>query len=124
MVIKRFEDIIAWRKGQDLAVLVYNLFWGVRDYGFKDQVCRAVVSISNNIAEGFERDSDADFRKYLVIAKGSANEVKSMSYLAERLHYIKATELSSIIDQVDEIRKILSGLIRSLKNTNQKKTRS
>lgn len=115
MAIKRFEDIIAWQKGQDLAVLIYSLFLNLKDYGFKDQICRAVVSISNNIAEGFERTSDADFRKFLVIAKGSANEVKSMLYLAERLQYIKATEISPLIDQVDEIRKILSGLIRSLR---------
>jgi len=114
MVIRRFEDIIGWQKAQDLAVVIYGLFGGLRDYGFKDQICRAVVSVSNNIAEGFERDSDADFRKYLIIAKGSANEVKSMLYLAARLDYIQSAERELLSDQIDEIRKILSGLIKSL----------
>ena len=68
-----------------MAVLIYGLFGDLKDYGFRDQVCRAVVSISNNIAEGFERGSDADFARFLVIAKGSSGEVKSMLYLAEKL---------------------------------------
>jgi four helix bundle protein len=114
MVIKRFEDIIAWRKGQDLAVSVYAIFGGLRDFGFKDQICRAVVSVSNNIAEGFERGSDADFRRFLVVAKGSASEVKSMLYLAERLQYVNTPQRDTLIEQTDEIRKILSGLIRHL----------
>jgi len=115
MVIRRFEDIIGWQKAQDLAVMIYGLFGGLRDFGFKDQKCRSAVSISDNIAESFERDSDADFRRFLIIAKGSANEVKSMLYLAERLQYINSSELNPLMEQIDEIRKILSGLIRSLK---------
>jgi len=65
MAIQRFEDIIAWQKAQDLAVEIYNVFQTSRDFGFRDQICRAVVSISNNIAEGFDRSSDADFKRFL-----------------------------------------------------------
>jgi len=65
MAIQRFEDIIAWQKAQDLAVEIYNVFQSSRDFGFRDQICRAVVSISNNIAEGFDRSSDADFKRFL-----------------------------------------------------------
>jgi four helix bundle protein len=86
MTINRFEDIIAWQKAQDLAFLVYTHFGNLRDFSFKDQICRASVSISNNIAEGFERNSDKDFARFLYIAKGSTSETKSMLYLAKRLN--------------------------------------
>lgn len=84
MAIQKFEDIIAWQKAQDLAIEIYYEFSNLRDYGFKDQICRAVVSISNNIAEGFDRSSDADFSRFLYISIGSCSEVKSMLYLAVR----------------------------------------
>lgn len=54
MAIQKFEDLIAWQQSQHLAVNIYSAFLGLKDFGFKDQVCRAVVSISNNIAEGFD----------------------------------------------------------------------
>lgn len=88
MTITKFEDIIAWQKSQDLAVKIYETFYGINDFGFKNQICRAVVSISNNIAEGFDRSSDADFSRFLYIAIASCSEVKSMIYLANRLNYI------------------------------------
>jgi four helix bundle protein len=65
MAIQKFEDIIVWQKGQDLAVEIYALFRDSRDFGFRDQICRATVSISNNIAEGFDRSSNADFKRFL-----------------------------------------------------------
>lgn len=61
MAIQKFEDIIAWQKAQLLAIEIYTVFSVIKDFGFKDQICRAVVSISNNIAEGFDRSSNADF---------------------------------------------------------------
>ncbi len=88
MAIQKFEDIIAWQKAQDLAVVIYNIFKGSKDFAFKDQICRAVISISNNIAEGFDRSSDADFSRLLFIALASCSETKSMLYLAEKLGYI------------------------------------
>ena len=61
MAIQKFEDMIAWQKAQDLAVEIYAVFQTSKDFGFRDQICMAVVSVSNNIAEGFDRSSDADF---------------------------------------------------------------
>ena len=58
-MIKRFEDIVAWQKAQGLALEIYSVFKNSKDFGFKDQICRASVSISSNIAEGFNRSSDA-----------------------------------------------------------------
>ncbi|MDR2801995.1 MAG: four helix bundle protein [Prevotellaceae bacterium] len=114
MVIQKFEDIIAWQKAQDFAVILYSVFRNVGDWGFKNQLYRAVVSISNNIAEGFDRCSDADFARFLYIATGSCSEVKSMLYLAERLGYINSEQKVIGIEQADEISRIIRGLIKTL----------
>ncbi len=88
MVIERFEDIIAWQKSMQLAVMIYKLFKHCKDYSFRDQICRATVSISNNIAEGYERKTNKEFKQFLFIAKGSCGEVRSMTHLAFSLNYI------------------------------------
>ena len=114
MKIERFEDIIAWQKALDLTVEIYNLFEKTNDFGFKDQIQRASVSIINNIAEGFERMSNNEFRHFLYVAKGSCGEVRSMLILAKKLNKLpeeKADELKKISL---EISKMLSGLIKTL----------
>jgi len=120
MTIKRFEEIIAWQKAQDLAVEIYGLFKDSKDYGFRDQICRAVVSISNNIAEGFDRKTDADFSKFLFIAFSSCSEVKSMVYLSERLGYINNRTKNELINKSDDVQKLISGFIKSLRPTTNK----
>ncbi|MFC0876954.1 four helix bundle protein [Saccharicrinis sp. FJH2] len=115
MKITRFEDIIAWQKAQDYAVVIYQIFGLLKDYGFKDQICRAAVSVSNNIAEGFERRTNTDFIRFLHFSIGSCSEVKSMLYLSHRLRYITEEEKDKLIIQGDEISKIIRGLIKSLK---------
>ncbi len=114
MGIQRFEDIIAWQKAQDLAVDIYAIFRDSKDYGFKDQICRASVSISNNIAEGFDRSSKADFSRFLYIAISSCSEVKSMLYLAKRLAYIDKEIMQQNIEKSEEVSKIIRGLIKSI----------
>ena len=114
MAIQRFEDIIAWKKAQDLAVYIYGIFGRSSDFGFRDQICRASVSVSNNIAEGFDRSSDADFSRFLYIALGSCSEVKLMVYLAEKLNYVTNNEKVEILNRGDEISKIIRGLLKSL----------
>jgi four helix bundle protein len=114
MKIKRFEDIIAWQKAQDYAVEIYSKFGALKDYGFKDQICRASVSVSNNIAEGFDRNSNADFCRFLYISMGSCSEVKSMLYLAYRLKYIDDNVKNKLISDGNEISKVIRGLIKSL----------
>lgn len=115
MAIQRFEDIIAWQKAQELAVEIYKAFRSIKDFAFKDQVCRAAISISNNIAEGFDRSSDADFSRFLYIAIASCSETKSMLYLAERLEFISTEEKTRLMDHADEVSKITRGLIKSMK---------
>jgi len=84
MKIQRFEDLEAWQIARELTNQIYTITKKEsirRDYGFVDQIRRAVISIMNNIAEGFERGSNKDFVKFLFIARGSAGEVLSMLYV-------------------------------------------
>jgi four helix bundle protein len=114
MKIEKFEDIIGWQKAKVLTVKIYEIFYESRDFGFKDQIQRASVSIMNNIAEGFERKSNKEFKQFLFIAKGSCGEVRSMLVLAKELHKIKENESKILIEISEEISKILSGLIKTL----------
>lgn len=112
--VSRFEDLLFWIKAKSLTLSLYNSFTGCRDYGFKDQILRASVSIMNNIAEGFEKGSNKDFKKFLFIAKGSSAEVRSMLYLAYELKYISGDNFNHNLDQSLEISKMLSGFIKKL----------
>lgn len=114
MHIIKFEDIIGWQKAQDFTVDIYDAFREIKDWDFRNQICRASVSISNNIAEGFDRSSNAEFRRFLYISLGSASEVKSMLYLATRLNYLSSEKQSIMLEQINEISKIITGLIKSL----------
>ncbi|PIS29555.1 MAG: four helix bundle protein [Candidatus Marinimicrobia bacterium CG08_land_8_20_14_0_20_45_22] len=114
MKIARFEDIIAWQKAKILTVKVYSLFDASKDFAFKDQIQRASVSIMNNIAEGFERKSNNEFKQFLYIAKGSCGEVRSMLILAKELHKINGQNAGTLLELSEEISKILSGLIKTL----------
>lgn len=114
MRFQKFEDIIAWQKGQDLAIFIYKLFSNNRDFSFKDQICRASVSISNNIAEGFDRSSIKEFQRFLYISRASSSEVKSMLYLAKRLEYINEIDFKIGLNLSSELGRIINGLINSL----------
>jgi four helix bundle protein len=114
MGVKRFEDLLIWQKAQDLAVSVYRLHRDNRDWGFKDQICRASVSVSNNIAEGFARGSDADFSRFLNYARTSSNEVRSMTYLGLKLQYITQSDQDELLAATDELSRMINALIRSM----------
>jgi four helix bundle protein len=114
-VIKVFEDIIAWQKAKHLSVSVYACFDGCKDFGFRDQIQRATVSVMNNIAEGFERQTRKEFRQHLYIAKGSCAEVRSMLHLALELRLIERNMFQELLDNNLETSKLISGLIKSIK---------
>lgn len=86
--IKRFEDLEIWQLARELLNLIYDDFRFCKDYTLKNQVISAGLSIMNNIAEGFSRDSDKEFKQFLNISKGSDGEVKSMYYVAEDQKYV------------------------------------
>lgn len=114
MKIEKFEDIISWKKAEQLTLFIYKTFKDNKDFGFRDQIQRASVSIMNNIAEGFERRSNKEFKHFLFIAKGSCGETRSMLYLALNLEYIDKKQYEEYYDLSVEISKILSGLIKTL----------
>jgi four helix bundle protein len=114
MKITKFEDIIAWKKSKELTYSIYSELRNIKDYGFKNQIQRASISIMNNIAEGYERMSNREFKNFLSIAKGSSGEVRSMLHVAKTLNYINDNIFIKLQDEVIEISKILSGLIKSI----------
>ncbi|MFA6536559.1 MAG: four helix bundle protein [Candidatus Paceibacterota bacterium] len=114
MKIDKFEDILSWQKSKNLVVIVYKALHGNKDFGFKDQMQRAVVSISNNTAEGYERRSNKEFKQFLYIAKGSCGEVRSMTQIGVELGYLKEAESREIYSNSLEISKLISGLIKVL----------
>ena len=113
--IEKFEDIIAWQKSKLLILDIYNEFRTCRDYAFRDQIQRASVSITNNIAEGYERKGNKEFAKFLYISKGSCGEVRSMLHLASDLGYISKDRFELFSRQSLEISRMLSSFIKTLK---------
>jgi len=114
MIIKNFEEIIAWKKAKELNLLIYKNFKNCRDFSFRDQIQRASVSIMNNIAEGFERGGNKEFKNFLFIAKGSCAEARSMLILAFDLKYITSVQFKETYNLTIEISKLLSGFIKTL----------
>lgn len=110
------SDLIAWRRARRFTIDVYSAFKNCKDYGFRDQIQRAAVSVTNNIAEGYTRRSDKSFKQFLLIAKGSLSEVESMLVLAIDLKYLTKERAKTLIEQAEEIAKITSGLIKYLKS--------
>ena len=117
---KQFEDLRIWQEARLLAGGVYREFGAgsraERDYGFRDQIQRAGVSVMNNIAKGFERFSPAEFAHLLSIAKGSCGEVGSMLYLAEDLHYLSAETAQNQREKAHGISKGIEALAKTLRN--------
>src|SRR6267142_2803435 len=96
---KSFEEIEAWKKSRELTKQIYKLT-GVgafaKDFGLKDQIRRACVSIMSNIAEGFERSGTGEFTQFLAMAKGSAGEVRSQLYVALDQRYLSEGEFAML----------------------------
>ena len=116
--IQRFEDLIVWQKSISLAEEIYKVTKHgefAKDWGLRDQVRKAVVSIPSNIAEGYGRYRAADFKRFLTIANASAYEVRSQIKLAGRLGYLGALETEMIVKNCEEVSRMLIGLKRKIK---------
>ena len=114
MKFERFEDILVWQKSKDVVSKIYSEFNNIPDRSFEHQIKRASVSIMNNIAEGYERKTNNEFKHFLYISKGSAGEVRSMLYLALDLNFISKQNFDDLFNNLIEISKMLSGLIKTL----------
>ena len=115
--IERFEDFIAWQKARKLTSNIYqvsNIGEFARDFGLKDQIRRAGVSVMSNIAEGFERGRPTEFHQFLSVAKGSCAELRSRLYVALDVGYVLNDDFRALMSQATEVGQILGGLRASV----------
>jgi len=110
-----FEELEVWKRACQIAVRVYELLHECREFGLRDQMQRAAVSIASNIAEGSERGGK-DFVRFLTIARGSAAELRTQCYIARKIGLITADNTQSLVVELKEISKMLTGLARSIKH--------
>ena len=103
MKVNRFEDLEIWKLAAEIAVDIYKITSEkkfIRDYGLRDQLRRAAISISSNIAEGFEINNNNDLIRFLKVAKGSAGELRSQLLICSRLDYITEKQTEEIKDKL------------------------
>ncbi len=103
---------MVWKQGMELDVDVYKSLKECRNFGFKNQIQRAAVSIPSNIAEGFERQTDKEFVQYLFIAKGSCGEVRTQLYLAAELGYIEKPQVEELTSKARKLSSMIQNLIK------------
>jgi len=116
--IERFEDVQAWQKAREFVGEVYKLRSNgqlSKDFGLRDQLCRAAVSSMSNVAEGFARNSDKDFAHFLDVARGSVMEVQSLLYVALDIGYIEKNEFERLYQLGSETSLLIGGLISYLR---------
>jgi four helix bundle protein len=110
-----FEDLEVWKRACRVAVSTYEVLKDCRDYGLRDQMTRAAVSIASNIAEGAERNSPAEYTRFLHIAKGSAAELRTQLYIAQRIGILDHATQTELTEELKAISAMLHALIKSLK---------
>ncbi|PIZ44144.1 MAG: four helix bundle protein [Armatimonadetes bacterium CG_4_10_14_0_8_um_filter_66_14] len=118
--IERFEDVDAWKEARALARAIYRISGTgefARDFGLRDQIRRAAVSVMSNIAEGFERGGNREFIQFLFIAKGSAGEVRSQLYVAADLGYVDEGTLRDLKKLTETVSRLIAGFIKYLKSS-------
>jgi len=119
-----FEELIAWQKARELTREIYRVTaTGVfaRDFGLRDQIRRAAVSVMSNIAEGYERGGRNEFHQFLVIAKGSCGEVRAQLYIAHDIGYLDAKAFEKLKTDTEELSRILAGLKKSVQQQKEAK---
>ena len=124
--IERFEDIEAWQKARELTREIYAVSSKgpfAKDFGLRDQMRRAAVSIVSNIAEGFERGGNKEFGQFLAHAKGSCGEVRAQLYIAMDQGYIDAESFDRLAGMAVQINQMLAGLMKYLRNSDLKGTK-
>ena len=120
MTIVRFEDIEAWQLGRELARAVYRVSRRgefARDFALRDQIRRAAISVTSNIAEGFERGGNREFIQALSIAKGSAGEVRSQLYTALDEEYISQPEFDDLCALALRVGRLIAGFMAFLQKS-------
>ena len=117
MKIRKFEDLKIWKLSLKITKKIYDLTFKSkfsRDFGLRDQIRRAIISVSSNIVEGFEKNNNNEFIRYLKIAKGSAGEVRNQLYIALMVNYITKTEFEELNRQLIDLSKQTGSFINYL----------
>jgi len=114
MAYTSFEDLEVWKRACRLSVDLYRIIDNCKDYSFRDQMRRAAISIASNIAEGAERHSKKEYAHFLHIAKGSAGELRTQLYIANKIGIIKSKDRQQLCLELIEISKMLHGLIKGI----------
>jgi four helix bundle protein len=117
--IEKLEDLVMWQKAIELATEIYKLNNPtlVKDFALIDQLRRSAISVSSNIAEGYGRGGNKEFKQFLSIAKGSLYELKTQLIIASRIKLITEAELDKLTFNIDEIAKMISGMMNYLKSS-------
>ena len=120
MRIERFEDVQGWQKARELTQMVYGVTrqgMFARDFGLRDQIQRAAVSVMANIAEGFDAATDREFIRFLTYARRSASEVQSHIYIALDQKYVSPARFREIYETGAEAKRLIGGFIRYLQSS-------
>ena len=123
---KTFEQIDAWQKSRELTKEIYRVTRErgfARDFGLRDQIRRASVSIMSNIAEGFERSGTGEFAQFLSTAKGSAGEVRAQLYVALDQEYLPREAFDTLSANAAQISRMIGGLMKYLRQSGIKGTK-
>jgi len=113
--IEKFEDLKIWQEGVEIAIEIYSLFKAVRDFGFRDQIQRSAISIPSNISEGFDRQSNNEFIRFLKIAKGSCAELRTQLLIAIKIALIKE-ENETLIERTKNLSAMIQKMITYREN--------
>ena len=108
----KFEQLDVWKRSSRLACEIYKLLASCKDYGFKDQITRAALSIPSNIAEGLERESNKDEARFLYYAKGSAGELVTQIYIGIEINYLDKKIALKLIKEAKEVAAMIASLIK------------
>jgi four helix bundle protein len=112
----RFEKLEVWKRSARMSVDLYKALADLKDYGFRDQITRAGLSIPSNIAEGHERGSNKEIANFMNYAKGSAGELRTQIYIGMDIGYIDREQGKHWLSEAEEISKMLHGLIRAIRS--------
>ena len=114
MPLHHFEDLEVWKRSARLAVSILELIDPVKLYALRDQMARCCISVPSNIAEGAERESDREFRRFLAISKGSAGELRTQLYIGIKAGIFSTEAATPLIQEAKEIASMIEGLRKRL----------
>jgi four helix bundle protein len=111
----RFEELEVWKRSARMSADLYKALADLKDYGFRDQITRAGLSIPSNIAEGYERGSNKEISNFMNYAKGSADELRTQIYIGMDIGYISHAQGKHWLNEAEEISKMLHSLTRTIR---------